>query len=769
MKKVIERFIVLILVCFISFSNGLPVCAETTYEYSFSGTKNGVTLTVEWNEESLGKETTFHVSASGGSGNYKFRMDSPNYYNPGETTFEPVGDASRSSSEWNAYTSICSSVDYTFTMMASGKYSFRFWLSDNDSGIYYFHVDPTIEVSDASYPSVNEIVSNAVNLANNGTDGSDYEKALYLHDWLIDRMDYDNSLVWCSVEAALTRRTGTCQSYEDAYRKLLNAAGIECTAINDTADGHTWNAVKLDGEWYQIDCTWDDSSSNYQYVYTEKQHLYFGLTDELMAIAHQGHTNIYTASGYSTRSTSLADNYYVKSDDAATWAETYRERIQAQLNSKATSFTIAADNANDPASISPIYNGIIAYAINQMTWTSGNDTVNLVATGEAKQFTFTAKYYDPSHEHTYDTGVVTKQATCTTDGIKTITCSVCNQKYTEPILAKGHTNVWQQTKAPTCKNPGSQSLVCTKCGAVSETSTIAATGHKYYLLKTVDSNCSSNGYYEYKCSNCGSTYKNTISAKGHSYQLISKGATCESSGHSYQRCKRCGKTTKYSTSNALGHSYYVTYNKGATCWNGGRKDYRCSRCGKTYSTTSNALGHSWSNWTTVENPTTSREGKERRTCSRCNSTEERSISKLYLETVKMYRLYNPNSGEHFYTSSTSERNNLTRLGWNYEGVGWNAPKSSNYPVYRMYNSNAGEHHYTMSATERDNLVRAGWNYEGVGWYSMQPNSEDSIAVKREYNPNAFANNHNYTVSTDEHNMLIRIGWKDEGNGWYAVK
>ena len=39
----------------------------------------------------------------------------------------------------------------------------------------------------------------------------------------------------------------------------------------------------------------------------------------------------------------------------------------------------------------------------------------------------------------------------------------------------------------------------------------------------------------------------------------------------------------------------------------------------------------------------------------------------------MYRLYNPNSGEHFYTASVSERNNLYDLGWHYEGVGWFAP------------------------------------------------------------------------------------------------
>ncbi len=134
-------------------------------------------------------------------------------------------------------------------------------------------------------------------------------------------------------------------------------------------------------------------------------------------------------------------------------------------------------------------------------------------------------------------------------------------------------------------------------------------------------------------------------------------------------------------------------------------------------------------------------------------------------SVAMYRIYNPYSGEHFYTSSISERDNLVSLGWSYEGVGWNAPSSSNTPVYRLYNGNAGEHHYTMSASERDNLVRLGWKYEGIGWYS-----DDSrrVAVYRQYNPYAFANNHNYTPSLDEHNWLIGLGWRNEGIGWYGV-
>ena len=133
--------------------------------------------------------------------------------------------------------------------------------------------------------------------------------------------------------------------------------------------------------------------------------------------------------------------------------------------------------------------------------------------------------------------------------------------------------------------------------------------------------------------------------------------------------------------------------------------------------------------------------------------------------VDMYRLYNPNSGEHFYTASVDEKNNLVNFGWRYEGIGWRAPVTSNTPVYRLYNKNAGDHHYTMSVSEKDYLVSIGWKYEGIGWYS---DDSKSVPLYRQYNPNAKAGSHNYTVNKSENDNLVRLGWRGEGIGWYGV-
>lgn len=365
---------------------------STTYAHSEETTSGAVTLKAEWNDPVLGQPTTFHVSATGGSGNYKFRMDAPSYSDPNQWAFESVADPSRG--EWLNYTSECASNDYTFTMTATGTYNFRFYVMDKAANLYYLRLNFNISVSDDKYPSVDSIVRSAVAECNSKTDGSEYAKALWLHDWLLEQLEYDKTLKWSSAESALTRELGTCQSYESAYAKLLTAAGIENSETRDTYDGHTWNAMKLDGQWYQTYCTWDDSSDNW-YSF-DQRHLYFGLTDELMAIAHPGHSKIYTTDTYATRSTSLADNYFVRTGDAAKWAKAYSDRIQKNLDAGKTEFKIVADNASYPPSISGIQNGIIAYAINQMTWTTDKAAVTLNATGSANSFTFTAEYASKS-------------------------------------------------------------------------------------------------------------------------------------------------------------------------------------------------------------------------------------------------------------------------------------------------------------------------------------------------------------------------------------
>ena len=149
---------------------------------------------------------------------------------------------------------------------------------------------------------------------------------------------------------------------------------------------------------------------------------------------------------------------------------------------------------------------------------------------------------------------------------------------------------------------------------------------------------------------------------------------------------------------------------------------------------------------------------------RYEGTETPSRSQNSKAVYNMYRLYNPNTGEHFFTADSSERDKLKKLGWRYEGIAWLSVTDQSVPVYRLYNSNGSEHHYTTSESERDKLIAAGWRDEGIGWYS---DPDETTSIYRVYNPNAFSNNHHYTSSKAERDRLVAAGWRDEGLGWYG--
>lgn len=507
MKK-IKSFALLISVMMFICSIQVIHAEENVYSHSDSATSGDVTLKVEWNDPILGQPTTFHVSATGGSGIYKFNMEAPSYTNPDVTAYESVADPSRG--EWTKYSDECTSQDYTFTMMASGTYNFRFHVMDIKAGVTYLRTNTYIQVSSSDYPSVNSLIQSAVTQCNNETDGSDYQKALWLHDWLLNQLNYDNSLKWSSTESALTRGLGTCQAYERAYAQLLSAASIENTETRDTYDGHTWNAMKLDGEWYQVDCTWDDSNDNW-YNFDQRR-LYFGLTDELMAVAHPGYSNIYTTEGYNTRSTSLKNNYFVKSGEAQQWADSYKDRIQNSLNSKQTQFSIQADNSTYPPSIYKIQKGIIAYVMNQNEWFVDGKKVSLVATVNDKQFDFNVTYPIECTEHDWDEGKVTTEPTCTKEGIKTYTCKNCATTKTETIKALGHNYLsdWTIDKAATCTQEGSKSHHCTRCDDKKDVTRIETLNHSWELTSTIKSTKDKEGKNIYTCSLCNEKREEVI-------------------------------------------------------------------------------------------------------------------------------------------------------------------------------------------------------------------------------------------------------------------
>lgn len=145
--------------------------------------------------------------------------------------------------------------------------------------------------------------------------------------------------------------------------------------------------------------------------------------------------------------------------------------------------------------------------------------------------------------------------------------------------------------------------------------------------------------------------------------------------------------------------------------------------------------------------------------------EDKSAADSETSYEVVYRMYNPNSSEHFYTAEQSERLALYMAGWDAEDIGWIAPKTSSVPIYRMYNGL--EHHYTTDMNEVNHLTSIGWTNEGIAFYSND--SYTTVPMYRLFNPNSTGvGAHHYTDNAAERSLLISYGWRDEGIAWYNL-
>ena len=118
-------------------------------------------------------------------------------------------------------------------------------------------------------------------------DMSDYEKELAIHDYIVLNYEYDNSEEnkgKYNVKDFLKTKKGACEAYAYSFAIIGKLAGLDCAVIYGSHDGvnHAWNAVKLDGEYYYTDPTFDDGAESAQTVIYN----YFNLNDDSLSKTH---------------------------------------------------------------------------------------------------------------------------------------------------------------------------------------------------------------------------------------------------------------------------------------------------------------------------------------------------------------------------------------------------------------------------------------------------------------------------------------------------
>lgn len=119
---------------------------------------------------------------------------------------------------------------------------------------------PNYTMSFDEYTEAKEFCERHISGALNLIEGleSEADIALYIHDYLCLNFSYDESLSFDNMYLFLKEGQGTCQGYTYTYMAILRAAGLECTFAASDSMAHIWNLVKVDGEWYHVDVTWDD-------------------------------------------------------------------------------------------------------------------------------------------------------------------------------------------------------------------------------------------------------------------------------------------------------------------------------------------------------------------------------------------------------------------------------------------------------------------------------------------------------------------------------
>ena len=286
-----------------------------------------------------------------------------------------------------------------------------------------------------------------------------------------------------------------------------------------------------------------------------------------------------------------------------------------------------------------------------------------------------------AHTHTYDSGVVTKEATCSATGVRTYTCTTCGYSYTETIAKTEHT-YGESTiaTAPTCTVHGWKQHVCQVCGSIEKYYTssdpdLAALGHDYQVTSTDFDNCETGGTVTYTCSRCSATTTSTIAAgshtwdngsveksstcttagvkkytcsvcgqtkteeipsTGHSYVSTTKAATCEETGYTRMTCSSCGDSYDSAITPALGHNWQLTATNITDCQTGGSASYRCSTCGQTKEEAIAAGDHVWGEASVEKEASCTAAGQKKYTCTICGQTKTEEIPATghsYLTTI----------------------------------------------------------------------------------------------------------------------------------------
>ena len=153
---------------------------------------------------------------------------------------------------YTKYTTIGSKTTYTVSLAPQNN---KNYLSDS------FNSESQV---DNAINQIEQIRNSIVSRVN----GSNYNKALIVHDTLVDMLEYeqnDSNSNTHNIYGAFVNRSVVCEGYAKSFKYIMDSLNIPCILVGGIAtnnssntESHMWNYIQLDGNWYGVDVTWDD-------------------------------------------------------------------------------------------------------------------------------------------------------------------------------------------------------------------------------------------------------------------------------------------------------------------------------------------------------------------------------------------------------------------------------------------------------------------------------------------------------------------------------